>query len=331
MSDKVKKAAILLLAMGKEAAAEVLKHMNPKEVQRVGQAMTELKLVTRGEVQTVMNEFVETVEQYTGLGVNTDEYIRNMLVGALGEEKATNIIDRILLGGSTKGLETLKWMDPRAIAELIRNEHPQIVSIVLSYLEPEQAAAVLQLFSEAQRSDIIMRLATLDGVQPAAIQELNNIMEKQFIGQNNIKQSNIGGIKTAANILNFMDSSIEAAIVEKIKESDADLGQKIQELMFVFENILEMDDRSVQTLLREVSTETLVVALKGADESLRDKFFKNMSKRAAEMLREDLEGKGPVRVSEVEAAQKEILAIARRMAEAGDLMLSSKGGGDDYV
>ena len=331
MSDKVKKAAILLLAMGKEAAAEVLKHMNPKEVQRVGQAMTELKLVTRGEVQTVMNEFVETVEQYTGLGVNTDEYIRNMLVGALGEEKATNIIDRILLGGSTKGLETLKWMDPRAIAELIRNEHPQIVSIVLSYLEPEQAAAVLQLFSEAQRSDIIMRLATLDGVQPAAIQELNNIMEKQFIGQNNIKQSNIGGIKPAANILNFMDSSIEAAIVEKIKESDADLGQKIQELMFVFENILEMDDRSVQTLLREVSTETLVVALKGADESLRDKFFKNMSKRAAEMLREDLEGKGPVRVSEVEAAQKEILAIARRMAEAGDLMLSSKGGGDDYV
>jgi len=330
MSDKVKKAAILLLAMGKEAASEVLKHMNPKEVQRVGQAMTELKLVTRGEVQTVMTEFVETVEQYTGLGVNTDDYIRTMLVGALGEEKATNIIDRILLGGSTKGLETLKWMDPRAIADLIRNEHPQIISIVMSYLEGEQAAAVLELFSDVQRADIIMRLATLDGVQPAAIQELNSIMEKQFIGQNNIKQSNIGGVKSAANILNFMDSSVESAIVDKIKENDAELGQQIQDLMFVFENMLEMDDRSVQALLREVSTESLVIALKGAEENLREKFFTNMSKRASEMLREDLEAKGPVRVSEVEAAQKEILAIARRMADAGDLVLQSKGG-DDFV
>ncbi len=330
MSDKVKKAAILLLAMGKDAAAEVLKHMNPKEVQRVGQAMTELKLVTRGEVQTVMTEFVETVEQYTGLGVNTDDYIRTMLVGALGEDKATTIIDRILLGGSTKGLETLKWMDPRAIADLIRNEHPQIIAIVMSYLEHEQAASVLQLFTDVQRADIVMRLATLDGVQPAALQELNNIMERQFIGQNNIKQSNIGGIKSAANILNFMDSSIEAIIVDKIKENDPELGQKIQDLMFVFENILEMDDRSVQSLLREVSTESLVIALKGAEENLREKFFKNMSKRASEMLREDLESKGPVRISEVEAAQKEILAIARRMAEAGDLMLQSKGG-DDYV
>lgn len=330
MSNKVKKAAILLLSLGEDIASEVLKNMNPKEVQKVGQAMSELKLVTRGEVQQVMAEFVETVDQYTGLGVDTDDYIRSMLRGALGDEKANNIIDRILIGGSTRGLETLKWMDPRAIADLIRNEHPQIIAIVMSYLESEQAAAVMELFPESMRSDIIMRLAILDGVQPAALQELNDIMEKQFIGQANLKQSNIGGVKTAASVLNYMETTMEVNIIDTIKETDPELGQKIQDLMFVFDNLMEMDDRSVQTLLREVSSESLILALKGAEERLREKFFANMSKRASEMLREDLETKGPVRVSEVEGAQKEILAIARRMAEAGDLVLQSKGG-DDFV
>ena len=253
-----------------------------------------------------------------------------MLVTALGEDKANTVIDRILLGGNTKGLETLKWMDPRAVAELIRHEHPQIIAIVLSYLEAEQAADVVTLMPERIRVDVLMRIASLDGIQPAALQELNDIMEKHFAGQTNIKSNSVGGLKSAANILNFMDSSIETEIMDNIKEVDTDLGQKIQDLMFVFDNLLEVEDRGIQALLREVSSESLVVALKGADEALKEKFFGNMSKRAAEMLREDLEAKGPVRLSEVELAQKEILAIARRMADSGDLVLGGKGG-DEFI
>lgn len=330
MTDQVKKAAILLLAMGKETAAEVLRHMTPKEVRKVSQAMIELKLVSRGEVQEVMSEFMDTVEQYTGLGANTDEYIRAMLVGGLGEEKANNILDRIPLGETVRGLETLRWMDPRAICELIRHEHPQIIAIVLSCLDEEQAAEVLQLLPENTRSEIVLRLATLDGVQPAAIRELNDIIERRFIAQNNVRQSNIGGVKAAASILNCLDITTESQILEAIREKDEQLGRNIEDLMFVFGNLIDMDDRSLQTLLREVSMDTLVLALKSVDEDLREKFYSNMSRRASEMLREDIEARGPVRLSEVEAAQKEILSIARRMADAGDLVLQGKGV-DDFV
>ena len=326
----IERAAILLLSLGEQQAAQILKHMDPKEVQKVGVAMTELKNISKEQVDQVFGEFCKTVEKYTNLGLGTDEYIRNMLVTALGEDKANTVIDRILLGGNTKGLETLKWMDPRAVAELIRHEHPQIIAIVLSYLEAEQAADVVTLMPERIRVDVLMRIASLDGIQPAALQELNDIMEKRFAGQTNIKSNSVGGLKSAANILNFMDSSIETEIMDNIKEVDTDLGQKIQDLMFVFDNLLEVEDRGIQALLREVSSESLVVALKGADEALKEKFFGNMSKRAAEMLREDLEAKGPVRLSEVELAQKEILAIARRMADSGDLVLGGKGG-DEFI
>ena len=216
------------------------------------------------------------------------------------------------------------------MAELVRLEHPQIIAIILAYLDAEQAAEVLSILPERLRIDVTMRIASLDGIPPAALQELNSIMEKQFTGQNNVKSSSVGGLKSAANILNFVDTSVESDIMDNIKEADAELGQKIQDLMFVFDNLGNVDDRSIQTLLREVSSESLIIALKGADDTLREKFFGNMSKRAGEMLREDLEAKGPVRLSEVQAAQKEILAIARRMAEAGDLTLSGKGG-DDFV
>jgi len=324
------RAAILMLALGEDVAAQILKHMDPKEVQKIGVAMSELKNVTKDQVDAVILEFGATVEKHTNIGLGTDEYIRNMLTSALGEDKARTIIDRILLGGNSKGLETLKWMDPRAVAELVRLEHPQIISIILAYLDPEQAAEVLSLLPERVRIDITMRIASLDGIPPAALQELNNIMEKQFTGQNNVKSSSVGGLKSAANILNFVDTSVESDIMDNIKEVDAELGQKIQDLMFVFDNLVNVDDRSIQTLLREVSSESLIIALKGADDTLKEKFFGNMSKRAGEMLREDLEAKGPVRLSEVQAAQKEILAIARRMAEAGDLTLSGKGG-DDFV
>ena len=324
------RAAILMLALGEETAAQILKHMDPKEVQKIGVAMTELKNVTKDQVDAVILEFGATVEKHTNIGLGTDEYIRKMLTSALGEDKARTIIDRILLGGNSKGLETLKWMDPRAVAELVRLEHPQIISIILAYLDAEQAAEVLSILPERLRIDVTMRIASLDGIPPAALQELNTIMEKQFTGQNNVKSSSVGGLKSAANILNFVDTSVESDIMDNIKEVDAELGQKIQDLMFVFDNLGNIDDRSIQTLLREVSSESLIIALKGADDTLKEKFFGNMSKRAGEMLREDLEAKGPVRLSEVQAAQKEILAIARRMAEAGDLTLSGKGG-DDFV
>ena len=320
------RAAIFLLSLGEAEAAQILKHMGPKEVQKVGSAMASMHNVSRDQVQTILGSFIETVDNQTALGVGSEDYIRKVMVDALGEEKAGSLIDRILMGRNTKGLEALKWMDARAVAEIIRLEHPQIMAIVLSYLDSDQAAQVIGYLPDRVRVDVLMRIATLDGIQPAALAELDEIMERQFSGSNNnVKSSSVGGIKAAANILNFVDSGLEGEIMELIKDNDAELGQKIQDLMFVFDNLGEVDDQGIQALLREVSSENLIIALKGADESVREKIFKNMSKRAAEMLRDDLEAKGPVRLSEVEAAQKEILAIARRMAEAGDIVLGGKG------
>lgn len=326
----VERAAILLLSLGEADAAAVLKHMEPKEVQRIGHAMTQLTNINKPKAKRVLRDFVSTAQNETALGIGAQDYIRNMLVNALGEDKANGVLDRILHGANTKGLETLKWMDPRAVAELIRLEHPQIIAIVLSYLEAEHAADVLALLQEDIRFDVMMRIASLEGIQPSALNELNDILEKQFTGNSTVGSSSVGGVKTAANILNFMDTSSEGAILERIRETDEGLSDKIQELMFVFEDLSTVDDKSIQTLLRELSTDNLVVALKGSSDSVRDKFLKNMSKRAAEMLKEDLEVKGPVRISEVEAAQKEVLSVARRMADAGDLMLGGKGG-EEFV
>lgn len=325
------RAAILLLTLGEQYASEVLKHMGPKEVQKLGSAMAGLSNISKDHVGGVLAEFCDAVDNQTALGVGSEEYIRNVLVKALGEDKAGGIIDRILMGSNSKGLEALKWMEPRSVAEIIRLEHPQIIAIVLAYLDSDQSAAILGFLPEKVRLDVLMRIATLDGIQPTALNELNEIMEKQFSGNStsNIKSSTVGGVKTAANILNNMDSSIEQTMLAKVKEADADLGQKIQDQMFVFENLLDVDDRGIQALLREVSSENLLLALKGADETMREKIFKNMSKRAAEMLRDDLEAKGPVRLAEVEAAQKEILAVARRMADSGEIAIGGKG--EEYV
>lgn len=324
------RAAVLLMSLGEDAAAEVLKHMGPKEVQRLGTAMATLTNVSKTEVSKVLEEFNHAVEEQTALGVGTDEYIRKVLTTALGEDKAGGLINRILLGRNSKGLEALKWMEPRAVAEIIRLEHPQIIAIVLSYLDSDHAAEVLNFLPERTQPDVLMRIATLDGIQPNALQELDDILERQFTGNNSVKASAVGGIKSAANILNFMEPSREAALVERIRESDEELSQQIEDLMFVFDNLVDVDDRGIQALLREISTESLVLALKGADEALKEKIYKNMSKRASEMLRDDLEAKGPVRLSEVESAQKEILTIARRMAETGEIVLGGKGG-DEYV
>lgn len=329
-ANGAERAAILLMSLGEQEAVQVLKHMGPKEVHKVSSAIATLSNVDKDRVGAVLADFCKTVDNQTALGVGSQEYIRGVLVKALGEEKAGSIIDRVLMGSSASGLEQLKWMDPRAIAEVIRLEHPQIMAVVLSYLDNDVAAEVLALMPERTRVEIILRIASLETIHPSALQELNEIMEQQFSGNGNVQSSNVGGVKTAANILNFMDPSAEGTILDHIKETDAELGEKLQDLMFVFDDLAEVDDRGVQALLREVSSDTLVLALKGADEAVKEKIFKNMSKRAAEMLRDDLEAKGPVKLSEVEAAQKEILAIARRMAESGDIVLGGKGA-EEYV
>jgi flagellar motor switch protein FliG len=320
------RAAILLLTLGEQEAAQVLKHMGAKEVQRIGTAMSKLANVSREEVQGVVTQFTSLVETQTSVGVGADEFLRKVLVDALGQDKAANIIDRINIGRSTKGLEALKWMDARAVSELIRLEHPQIIAIVLAYLDADQSAEVLTHLPANMRSDIVVRIATLDGVQPSAINELDDIMEKQFAGKaGGGKTSSMGGAKAAANIINLLEPSQETMIMEQIAKADQALGARIQDLVFVFDNLLEIDDRSMQELMRQVPSDRLLLALKGADDELKEKIFKNMSQRASEMLKDDLEAKGPVKLSEVEGAQKEILQIARKLAEAGTIALAGKG------
>ena len=320
------RAAIFLLSLGEAEATEVMRHMGAKDVQRIGAAMTQLQNISRNDVSQVLSDFSLTVEGHTSLGVGVDEYLRKVLIGALGEDKARGVIDRILFGRSSKGLEALKWMDPRAVSELIRQEHPQIIAIIMAYLDSDQAAEVLSHFPEPLRADVVLRVATLDGIQPSALHELDEVIEKQFAGKGGaMKTSVLGGVKSAANILNFMDSSDEANVVALISKVDEALGTKIQDLMFVFDDISEIDDRGMQEVLRAVPSDKLLLAIKGADEPLKQKIFKNMSQRAAEMLKDDLEAKGPVRLSEVEAAQKEILAIVRKMSEAGTIQLGGKG------
>lgn len=324
------RAAILLLTLGEQDAAEVLKHLNARDVQAVGQAMAGLSNVSREQVEHVLGRLTEDMGRHTSLGVGTEEYIRKILVNALGESKAGGLIDRILLGRSSKGLESLKWMESRAIAEMIGQEHPQIIALVLAHLEPDQAAEVIGYLPPRVRSDSVMRIATLDGVQPHALNELDEIMERQFSGNTNkLKSATVGGLKAAADILNAMETSRETELMTAIRGHDAALGGRIEELMFVFEDLADLDDRSMQMLLREVPSARLVTALKGAEPGVRERIFANMSKRASDMLRDDLEVKGPVRLSEVDAAQKEVLQIARRLADSGQISLT--GGGDDFV
>ena len=326
--DTTQKASLLLLALGQDKAASVLKHMRPKEVQIIGSTMAGLGNISSDMVDGVLEDFIKIIKSQTALGVDSADYIRNMLTGALGADKAGGMIDRILLGRNSKGIEQLKWMDSRSISDLIRLEHPQIIAIILSLLDNDQAAEVLGFFPENMRAEAVMRIATLEGVQPAALKELDEIMEKQLTGSENIKSSSIGGIETAANILNFMDSSVSELVMEEVSENDIELSHQIQDKMFIFDDIKAIDGRGIQTLLREISTDQLLLAMRGVDDELKDKIFSNMSKRASEMLREDLEASPPAKLSEVEMAQKDILSIARRLAESGEISLF---GSDEFV
>ncbi len=320
----VQRAAIVLLSLGEQQAADVLKHMGAKEVQKLGIAMTSVGGISRAAVVGVFDEFIDTLAQPSALGSGADEYVRAVLTQALGEERASTLIDRILLGRNTSGLDTLKWMEPRAIADLVRLEHPQIIAIVMAHLDPDQAAEVLKCLTDRVRADVLVRIATLDGIPPHALNELNDVMARQFAGSQNMKSSSVGGIKVAANILNFMDSGQDEAILGNIGDIDSDLGLRIRDLMFVFDNLADIDDRAMQSVLRDVASDKLALALRGADAKVRDKITSNMSQRAAEILLEDMEARGPVRLAEVEAAQKEILTMVRKMADAGEIQLSAK-------
>jgi len=326
----IEKAAVLLLSLGEDHAAGVMKHMGPKEVQQVGSAMATLENITTETLDSVVGLFITTIGGQTALGIDSDKYIKNVLTNALGADKAGGVIDRILLGRNSKGLEQLKWMDPRSIADLIRLEHPQIIAIVLSYLDSDQAAETLSYLPVRARADILLRVAVMEGVQPAALQELDAIMEKQLSGGSGTQTASMGGIQSAANMLNFMEGSMSAELIDSVVESDEEIGQLIQDKMFVFDDLIDVDDRGIQGLLKEVSTDILTLALRAAEEGLKEKVFANMSKRAAEMLRDDMEAAPPVKVSDVEAAQKEVLIIARRLSDSGEISLGG-GGADELV
>ena len=331
MSDAgTQKGAILMLALGEDEAAEVMKFLGPREVQKLGAAMSAMKAVQNDELERVLVSFIEKTEEHNSIGVDSDEYIRSVLTKALGDDKAASLLNRILGQRDSSGIESLKWMDAESVADLIRFEHPQIIATILVHLERYHACEVLDRFTERLRNDVVLRIATLDGVQPAALRELNEVLTKLLSGNESVKKKPMGGIRTAAEILNFLSGENETSVMANLRTYDEGMAQKIMDEMFVFDNILEIDDRGIQVILREVQSESLIVALKGTSEEMRDKIFKNMSQRAAEMMREDLESKGPVRLSEVEAQQKEILQVVRRLADEGQIQLGAKGE-DAYV
>jgi len=325
--EGVHASAILMLALGEECAAEVFKFLAPKEVQRLGERMARLTTVADVQFDNVLTRFENQVDSQRSLVSDTGAYVSNVLKLALGDDKAGLLIDRIVQGRDVSGIESLKWMDSAAVAELIRNEHPQIIASILVHLDRDQASSVLTAFDDRTRNDVVLRIATLDGIQPNALKELNEVLSKVLAGGERIRKQPLGGVKTAAEILNFLGASAESAVLDAIRGGDADLAQKIEDQMFTFDDLLKLDNKAIQLVLREVANDALIVALKGAEPEMREKIFSNMSTRAAETLREDLESRGPVRVSEVEAQQKEILKIVRRLGDEGQIMIG--GGGDE--
>lgn len=326
----IDRAAILLLTLGESQAAMVLKHLPAKLVQKLGTAMAQISDVSRDEATEVMGNFIVDVDSQTSVGVANADFVRNTLIQAMGEQQAAGLIDQILLGRATKGLDSLKYMEPKAVADLVRVEHPQIVAIILAQLDSSQAARVLAFLPEEMRADVLIRVATIEGIQPDALEELDAVMERQLGSASRLQAAGFGGPKIVADIVNFLEPRIESVVMTEIKDADPDLGSKIQDLVFVFENLLQVEDRSIQELLRQVPSDKLLLAIKGADEELKQKIFSNMSQRAAEMLKDDLEASLPVKLSEVEAAQREILDVARRLADEGTITLGSRGG-ETYV
>ena len=323
-----KRAAVLMLLLGEQQAAEIIRFLNPKEVQALGGAMVSVADLSQEAVNSVLDEFVTTIKKQTSLGLGTTDYVEKVLKRALGDDKAASVLGRIMPGQSSKGLDILSWMDARSIAEMIRGEHPQVSAIILSVLENSVAADVLAYLPPESRAEIIQRVASLEVVQPSAMEELEAIMKKQFSHNSSAQSSSFGGIKAAAKIMNFTKTALEASVMTSLGELDPDLMQKIQDNMFTFDNLVSVDNRGIQVLMRNVEPDLLMIALKGGSEEVKDKFFGNMSERARGMFRDDMEAKGPLRIADVEEAQKTIMRIARKLSDAGDLVL---GGGDDFV
>jgi flagellar motor switch protein FliG len=322
-------AAILMMSLGEEEASEVFKHLSPKEVQKLGEAIAKTKAITRERVDEVVDKFTGIAAAQSLLVSDSGDYVRSVLKRALGDDKAALLIDRILQGGDVSGIESLKWMDPLSVAELLRNEHPQIVAAILVHLDYDQAADVLKHLTERQRNEVMLRVATMEGIQPTALKDLNEVLFKVLAGGDKVRKSSMGGIKTAAEMINLMGTAIEGTVIESIRNHDPDLAQKIMDKMFVFDDVMKLDDKAIQLVLKEVASDSLIVALKGAQPELKEKFLANMSSRAAETLREDLESRGPMRLSEVEAQQKEILKTVRRLADEGTIIIG--GGAEDAM
>lgn len=323
------KTAILLLLVGETEAAGVIRHLSRKEVQHLGAAMVAMSDVSRELMDMVLDEFVANIRQETGLSVGTSSYVEKMLVQALGEEKANRVINRIAPSPASRGLDILNWMDSRSIAELIGGEHPQIMAIIVSFLEHELAADVLHHLPEEIRPDIIMRIAKLEIIQPEALAELETIIEKQFSSNSALSSSNVGGVSQAAEIMNYTKSDMETKIMANLTIRDEDVATRIQDKMFVFDDLVGVDNSGMQILIRNIESSDLMIALKGANTEVKDRFIDNMSKRAATIFVEDMDAKGPVRVSEVEQMQKSILQIAHRLSDAGEIML--RGSSKEFV
>jgi flagellar motor switch protein FliG len=323
------RAAVLMLLLGEQQAADIIKYLNPREVQALGGAMVAVADLSQEAVSYVLDEFISTIKKQTNLGLGTTDYVENVLKRALGEDKAASVLGRIMPGQGTKGLEILRWMDARSIADMIRAEHPQVIAIILSVLEYDVAADVLAYLPPDQRPEVVQRVASLETVQPSAMEELEAIMKMQFSNNSTSKSSSFGGVKTAAKIMNFTKVELEGAIMNGVNDLDADIAQKIADNMFTFENLSQCDNRSIQTLMRTLDSDLLMIALKGADEPTKNKFFDNMSARAKVMFIDEMEAKGPMRITDVEEAQKKVMRIARKMSDAGELMLAGRG--DDFV
>jgi len=322
------RAAVLMLLLGEQQAADIIRYLNPKEVQALGAAMVSVSDLSQEAVNTVLDDFVATIKRQTSLGLGTTDYVENVLKRALGDDKAASVLGRITPGHGSKGLEILSWMDARSIADMIQSEHPQVVAIILSVLEHEVAADVLNFLPAETRPEVIQRVASLETVQPSAMEELESIMKKQFSNNSSAKSSSFGGVKAAAKIMNLTKTDLEAAVMKGLGVLDPELTQKIQDNMFTFENLTGVDNKGIQVLMRNVEPDLMMSALKGANEEVKEKFFSNMSERARGMFRDDMEAKGPMRLADVEIAQKTIMRIARKLSDAGDLVL---GGGADYV
>ena len=324
------KSAILMMLLGEAEASEIIRNLSPKEVQHLGSAMYSVQGLDQETVNKVLDEFLEIIKEQTSLGLGSDSYIRNVMTKALGNDKAQSVLGRITPMSSNRPIEILDWMDARAIAEMVLDEHPQIISLIVSYLEPSVGADVMNMLPVDLQADVIRRVATLETVQPDALRELEVVMQQKFAANTSLRASQVGGVKAAAALMNFTQQDTEQRIMKVLGKDDKDLMQAIQENMFLFENLIESDDRSLQTLLRSVETEDIVVAMKGADEALRDKLFACMSSRAAANIMDEMEALGPVRLTEVQDAQKAIINVARRLSDEGAIVLAGRGG-DDFV